>query len=286
MPKPDSKKAGEVQHLGFTFHRTFSLIRSAVSQVLRAAQQAEGNGLAKLDGKGITDLTSLGSIYIEAMPRYGKGSGLLNDKNFLTGFGKIVVSNDLHMDQVSTQWLVHYHMSAPHGPGPIFWNQVISKFFYPGNLFSGEDVADFIGNFYFDAKNKVLSTKAVKSSATIFLGTYTKPEGLGKLKLLEITDSGRYRVQSPVIPTAWVIGYALLDFWKAQYPDRIGVSLDVLMNSGFPQLFLMAKSDLDEVLRIMQENQYVDVHRTAPPFQVMLLRQDQESILEKIYGSN
>lgn len=285
MPKPDSRKADET-HLGFTFHRTFSLIRSAVSQVLRAARQAEDKGLAKLDGKGVTDLTNLGSIYTEAMPRYGKGSGLLNEKNFLTGFGKSVVLSDLYLDQVSTQWLMHYHMSAPHGPGPVFWNQIVSKFFYSGNIFTAEDVIEFIGNFIWDTENKVLSKRAVQSTVTVLLGSYTKPEGLGKLKLLEITDSGRYRVQSPNIPSVWVVGYALLDFWKAQYPDRIGVSLDVLMNSGFPQLFFMAKSDLDEVLRIMQENQYVDVHRAAPPYQVMLLRQDQESILEKIYGSN
>lgn len=285
MPNLDSKKEGET-HLGFTFHRTFSLIRSAVSQVLRAAQQAEDKGLAKLDSKSITELTSLGSIYIEAMPRYGKGSGLLNSRNFLTDFGKSVTSNDLYLDQVNTQWLMHYHMSAPHGPGPIFWNQIVSKYFYSGNIFTAEDIIEFIGNFIWDTENKVLSKRAVQSTVTVLLGSYTKPEGLGKLKLLEITESGRFRVQSPVIPSAWVVGYALLDFWKAQYPDRIGVSLDVLMNSGFSQLFLMAKSDLDEVLRIMQENQYVDVHRTAPPYQVMLLRQDQESILEKIYGSN
>lgn len=285
MPKPDSKKERET-HLGFTFHRTFSLIRSAISQVLRASQQAENKGLAKLDSKGITVLTSLGSIYIEAMPRYGKGSGLLNSKNFLTDFGKSVISNDLYLDQVNTQWLMHYHMSAPHGPGPIFWNQIVSKYFYSGNIFSAEDIIEFIGNFIWDTENKVLSKRAIQSTVTVLLGSYTKPEGLGKLKLLEITESGRFRVQSPVIPSTWVVGYALLDFWKAQYPDRIGVSLDVLMDSGFPQLFLMAKSDLDEVLRIMQENQFVDVHRSAPPYQVMLLRQDQESILEKIYGSN
>lgn len=285
MPNLDSKKEGET-HLGFTFHRTFSLIRSAVSQILRAAQQAEDKGLAKLDGKSITALTSLGSIYTEAMPRYGKGSGLLNSRNFLTSFGKSVTSNDLYLDQVNTQWLMHYHMSAPHGPGPLFWNQIVSKYFYSGNIFTAEDIIEFIGNFIFETENKVLSKRAVQSTVTVLLGSYTKPEGLGKLKLLEITESGRFRVLSPVVPSAWVVGYALLDFWKAQYPDRIGVSLDVLMNSGFPQLFLMAKSDLDEVLRIMQENQYVDVHRTAPPYQVVLLRQDQESILEKVYGAN
>lgn len=285
MSKADSEKI-EKDHLGFTFHRTFSLVRSAVSQVVRIAQQADNDGLKKLHNKKISELTSLGTIYIEAMPRYAKGIGLLNDKNLLTFLGKYVAQKDLHLDQNNTQWLMHYHLSAPQGPGPIFWNQVVSKFFYPGNVFSNEDVVEFIGNFIWQTENKVLSKRAVQSTATVLLGTYTKPEGLGRLRILETTDSGRFRVQTPALPTAWAVVYALLDFWDAHYPRRISVSLDTLKDSNFIKLFLMTKSDLDDVLQSMQEIRYVEIHRVAPPYQVVLLRQDREPILDRLYGSN
>lgn len=128
MSSTASKKT-EQNHLGLTFHRTFSLVRSAVSQVVNIARQADKDGLEKLGNKKISEVAHLGTIYIEAMPRYAKGTGLLNDKSLLTVFGKHVVQKDLHLDQNNTQWIMHYHMSAPQGPGPIYWNQVVSNFF-------------------------------------------------------------------------------------------------------------------------------------------------------------
>lgn len=270
------------------FHEDISLSRQSLSKIVKAVfDNPNLYAVSQTERREIfSKSTSLGTNYIKAMPYYARGCGFIGQKYEITPFGAFAFRCDEQFDLVNTQWLMHYHMSAPHGPGPTFWNQVVTKLLFSGNMFSKEDVSDFIGNYIFHSENKVISARKVQSTATKLLNAYTNSEGLGKLKILIATDSGRFRVQSPVIPSAWVIGYALLDFWKTQYPDRIGVSLDVLMNSGFPQLFLMAKSDLDEVLRMMQENQYVDVHRTAPPFQVMLLRQDQESILEKIYGSN
>ena len=270
------------------FHEDISLSRQSLSKIVKAvSDNPELHALSQTERREFfSKSTSLGANYVKAMPYYARGCGLIGQKYELSPLGIFAFRNDEQFDLANTQWLMHYHLSAPQGPGPAFWNQVITKFFFSGNLFSKEEVSDFIGNFIWQSENKIISARKIQSTATKLLNAYTNSEGLGKLKILEITDSGRFRVQSTVVPSAWVIGYALLDFWKAQYPDRIGVSLDVLLNSGFSQLFLIAKSDLDEVLRIMQENQYVDVHRTAPPYQVMLLRQDQEFILEKIYGSN
>lgn len=270
------------------FHEDISLSRQSLSKIVKAVfenhdlQSASQTVRREL----LSESTSLGANYVKAMPYYARGCGLMSPKYELTTFGNFAFSHDEQFDLASTQWIMHYHLSTPHGPGPIFWYQVVKKFFFSGNLFSKDDVSDFIGNFIWQSENKVISARKIQSTATKLLNAYTNSEGLGKLKILEITDSGRFSVQSPVVPSVWVIGYALLDFWKAQYPEKIGVSLDVLMNNGFPQLFLMAKSDLDEALRIMQDHQYVDVHRTAPPYQVMLLRQDPLPILEKIYGSN
>jgi hypothetical protein len=280
--KPDK----EDNRLGLTFHRTFSLIRAAVSQILIAAERAENEGCKSLDRKKISQSTSLGTIYVEAMPRYGRGAGLLDESNFLTVLGKYVFSKDLYLDQIGTQWLMHYHLSAPQGPGPAFWNQVVSKFFYSGNIFTNEDIVEFIGNSVWQSENKILSKRAVQSTATVLLGTYTKPEGLGKLRMLEVTDSGRYRVQTPLPPPAWAVSYALLDYWTDCYEYRLGVGLDTLNESGFNKLFLMGKSDLENVLQVLQELRYVEVHRSAPPFQVVLLQREPKPILDRLYGSN
>ena len=42
----------------------------------------------------------------------------------------------------------------------------------------------------------------------------------------------------------------------------------------------MGKSRPMEVLQAMQEVGYVELHRTAPPYQVVLVRQDTEGLLK------
>lgn len=180
---------------------------------------------------------------------------------------------------------MHYHLSAPQGPGPAFWHALISTLFYAGAYFKAEDIADAIGNFVWQSENRTLASRSVQSTATIFLGTYTKPEGLNKLRLLETTESGRYRVCEPTPAPTWAIAYALVDFWMANYPKRLGIGIDVLLDSSFPKLFLIGRKRLVEVLEAMQEIGYVQLHRTAPPHQVVLIRQDTEGLLNKLYGT-
>lgn len=280
--------AAKPTRIPIAFHETLSLSRKSISEIARVVSIEINQDVKKKTGKRkiFEEKTDLGNNYVKAMPVYAMGCGLISRNYVFSPFGQFTLLHDSNFDLISTQWMMHYHMSAPQGPGPIFWNQVVSKFFYPGNVFTSEDIVEFIGNFIWETENRILSEKAVKSAATILLGTYTKPEGLGKLRILETTDSGRFRVQTPTLPSPWVVAYALLDFWEAHYPGRIGVSLDTLKDSGFIKLFLMGKSDLDEALQNMQETRYVEVHRAAPPYQVVLLRQDREPILEKLYGSN
>ena len=78
--------------LGLTFHRTFSLVRPAISQIIRlAASAAQGNHEESiLTKEKIRAETNLGTIYAEAMPRYARGTGLLDERNRLTSFGRSV----------------------------------------------------------------------------------------------------------------------------------------------------------------------------------------------------
>lgn len=70
------------------------------------------------------------------------------------------------------------------------------------------------------------------------------------------------------------------------YFERLTVGLDTLQDSPFPNLFMLGKSELGNVLQTLQEARCIDVHRTAPPYQVVLLQTDRESYLEKLYGNS
>jgi hypothetical protein len=281
--------ATDMKRIPALFHESFSLSRSSIIQILKAIQNVPSD--IPLNSKSeredyFQSSTNLGKNYIKSMPYYCKGTGLISFDYQITIFGQMVLSKEIHLDQLGTQWLMHYHLSAPQGPGPSFWHEAITRLIFTGNIFTGEDLVEAIGNHIWQTENRILAKRGVQSTATVFLGTYLKPEGLNKIHILETTDSGRYRVCEPAPAPIWAIGCALVDYWLANYPDRLGISLDTLADSSFLKIFLMGKSRLMEVLQAMQEVGYVELHRTAPPYQIVLVRQDTEGLLKKLYGTD
>jgi len=249
------------------------------------------------------------------MPRYATGAGLLDFDRRLTLFGQYALNHDRLLEHQGTQWLMHYYLSAPQGPGPAFWHDLVSKCFYAGHEFSKTQVERQIATFVERMEGRALVERTIRSTATIFLGTYCKSDGLGRLGLLNQLDDKHYRVEEPVSPPVWAVAratcarrtrvrrvyrveepvsppvwavaYALLDYWAVQFQEQLTVSLDTLTApGGFTTLFLMGQQDFNEVLRALQAERYIEVYRTAPPYQVVLLRRDSEPLLQKLYGAN
>jgi hypothetical protein len=273
--------------LGATFHRSFSLVRSAVTQVLKLAGNAgnQTDNAGCLDRDTINKLSHLGSIYVEAMPRYGYGTGLLGEGYCLTQFGQAALKADALLEQFDTLWLMHYFLSATQGPGPVFWHDLVTSRFLSGNEFKVSDIEEQIANVFQSREGKPLSQRSTRRTATIFLGTYAKEEGLGKLGLLKEIAPDTYRVFEPEPPSPWAFGYAFLHYWRTNFGDRLTINLDVLYGqSGLSTLFLCGAGRLNRMLSSLQMEGYIDVYRVAPPYQVVLLHQDANSLLQKLYG--
>ncbi|MBP8972349.1 MAG: DUF4007 family protein [Anaerolineae bacterium] len=254
-----------------------------MNQVISAiAEMPQSSSLEK----ALRERTALGTRYVKSMPRYAIGTGLLGFDRQLTPFGRYALAHDPMLEQPGTQWLMHYYLSAPHGPGPAFWHDLVASDFYVGREFGADQIARHIAAFLEQTEGRTLVERTVRSTATVFLGTYTKPDGLGKLGIVTALDGQHYRVTEPVSPPVWAVAYALLDYWAAHYEERLTVSLDSLTEpGGFISLFLMGQQEFGEVLRTLQAEHYVEVYRTAPPYQVVLLRCDSEHLLKKLYGT-
>ncbi len=287
--RPTRDKENNSQwRLGVTFHRTFCLIRPALTQVLQlATRTGELNGGNEgIERKLIRELTNLGTIYVEAMPRYCYGSGLVNQQYALTDFGKCVIQHDSMLEQEGTQWLMHYHLSAPQGPGPAFWHELVMTRFRSGNEFTTSEIAEQIGQFFQRTEGEPLAERSARSTATVFIGTYTKPDGLGNLKILQGIGEDRYRVNDDLDPpSAWAVAYAILDCWEARFQGRKTINLDELTDeNSVSNLFMIGAGKIATVLQKMQMEGFVDLFRVAPPYQVVLLRPDTKAILEKLYA--
>lgn len=280
-----SLKELDIRRLGTTFHRTFALNRPAVVQVLDIVYNSDSEVQSdEFERKVLRELTNLGSIYVEAMPRYGVGCGLLGWGNFPTVLGELARQHDPLLENSSTQWLMHYHLSAPQGPGPIFWHELVTTRFRSGDEFTLEDLSVSIAEIYQRCESEPLAERSARATSTIFVGTYTKPDGLGNLGLLEKLDESRYRVRDDFepIPT-WAVAYAVLDFWKANHGGRI----DVLLNDLTQQLgavLLIGAGKLANVLYKMQAEGIVIVDQSLPPYKVRLLRPEIEPVLKRLYA--
>jgi hypothetical protein len=244
-------------------------------------------GHDSIERKLIRELTTLGTIYVEAMPRYCFGSGLLNKQYDLTEFGNYVIQHDPMLEQESTQWLMHYHLSAPQGPGPAFWHELVVTRFRIGDEFTTEDIAIQIAHLYNSIEGKDLADKSARSTATVFLGTYIKSDGLGNLNLLASLRNNRFRVNENYnTPPIWAIAYGLLDFWQKQFPGHATINLnDLYGDKGLTNLFMISRGRLNSILEELQQDGILELYRTAPPYQVVLLRSEKQPLLEKLYGT-
>src|SRR5687768_3214211 len=98
--------------LGVSFHETFSLSRPALEQILEALSNILVT--AKSRDAYLRETTTLGTRQVKAYPRYAFGAGLVDARNQLTPFGQQSLKSDPLLEQISTQWLMHYYLGAPH----------------------------------------------------------------------------------------------------------------------------------------------------------------------------
>lgn len=264
--------------MSLSFHRTFSLSRSSISKILVMAQIKPGFNQLDLDR-----CTDLGTVYQEAMPRYARRAGLLDDKNQLTTFGRFAAQHDPALERPGTQWLLHYHLSAPHRP-TAFWHFLVTKRFVPGNTFTAEDLVNDLTSLLRQEAGKDPAPRSLRSAVTIFIGSYLKSDGLNRLGLLEERGQGVYYVPDVVPPPAWALGYALTEYWQVHYGERLTVNLDDLIGSRFAGLFLLGENGITELLVQLKKEGMIDLYRIARPYQVVLLQPNPEFALERLYA--
>ncbi len=167
------------KRLRTTFHRTFALSRDQIRQLLGAAAKAliaTPNNRSCLTTDTIRSETNLGTVQVEAMPRYARACGLLNESLCLTPLGRIVHSRDPLLEERATLWLMHYHISTAHGLGPLFWSRTVNSLFRIGDEISHAQVAGHIVQVVAETEGRELKERDARSTATIFLGTYTSSE--------------------------------------------------------------------------------------------------------------
>jgi hypothetical protein len=285
-----NQPASVITRLGPTFHRTFSLVRPAVSQVLKVVDDLSSRN-EDIQGSAfevLRESTHLGTVYVAAMPRYAVGCGLLEDKSYgFTPLGRVVFEHDPDLNHPTTLWLMHYHLSAPQGPGPAYWHFLTSQEMSVGATLDAEDLAGKVRTVIKECDGTELADRSVRSAVTVFMGTYFKSDALGPLGILaEALDhaDGSFNVLEPQSPSAWVIGYALAHYWDTVWKGAQLVHLSKLAEpGGFAALMFLGAYQLNSALRQLRSEGIVDLWQVAPPHQVARNWNEKETFLKRLY---
>lgn len=287
------KRLGQQQKLGISFHRSFPLSRPSLTQVMEAAEQVTRGGKAEFSLGGLREQTSLGTVYVEAMPRYARAVGLLDEDNRLTRFGRLAREHDPGLDKPETQWAMHYHLVAPHGCGPAFWHHLVTTCLRPGDTLDSKSLVNVLAAFLAERGEPALSPEGtLRPSATVFLGTYAKSDALGGLGILRAEAgegfgaSTAYVVaDAPTTPPVRVVAYALADYWRAVWDDDLGVRLSELSGpNSLAALLLLSGGEMNQILRELQSAGLVELQRKVPPFQVFRRWPDAATLLDGLYA--
>ena len=251
---------------GTMFHESFSINRPAVADVFQAARQG---GDEKSFYSALRKLTDLGTNYVKAMPRYARACGLMEfGGTRLTPLGQHVMEHDPSLSLPATQWLMHYHLSAPHGPGPRFWHDLTMRLPELGTSFSGAELTEEVARSVQAEQGRTLAERSLRTCAAVYAGTYTKPEGLGGLNLLREAD-GSYSLGEPEPVPSGVLAYALSHYWEGQFGQVQTRNLsDLSEPGGFGSLFFLSQFALNRALRGLASRGVLSLWLQAPPHQV------------------
>ena len=268
------------------FHESFYMMRPRLAQLLKIAIETEnrGSGQAILNFDSIHDQTSLGTNQVKAMRRYAYGAGLLDVQEVPTPFGRAVYKCDPGFSEVATQWLLHYHMAAPHRSGPGFWGHLTRSALRPGNELSLNSIENEINDYLTNSTGQSLAARTLNTTASVFLATYHKPDALSGLGILQAAGDKKFLVNEPEPPGMNVFAYVLADYWNGVWEGRNGINLNELSEVGGPaSLLLLGSGETNFFLSEMQQAGLVEVQRKVPPYMAVRLWNNADQLLERLY---
>jgi len=230
--------------------------------------------------------TLLGSIYVEAMPRYAQASGLLDSDNRLAPLGRYVAAQDILLGRQETLWLVHYNLCKHGGIAPRFWGYLVEEVMHAGDELERDQISQMIRSVTESQQAIKVSDQTAADAATVFLKTYSSSDSLGGLSLLQDLGNGRYLVLEHEAPPPLVFAFVVADYWALNLNNTSSVWIDEFNKTGGPaQTLLMGQGQINHAMRELSRMGIASVQLTQPPYQFSPLWRDQDDLLERIYGT-
>lgn len=254
-------------------HESFILREGWLTKGLRAVSQDN-----RLFGTNSgADALGVGTNMAKAIRYWMKTAGLTNDSSAkgvtLTDFGKVVMKNDIYVEDIFTLWLLHINIACNY-ENATSWN----LFFNCMDLttpFSREEMHDLMKSLLIESTGEEsLSTRSIKDDCSAILSMYGRGGSLAedpeekKISPFEelglITHSGNYYVKkrpSYERLNMLVILYLIVD----KLNDEGSLMIDYITDGdNMPGKILnLNRIAVNEYLDKLQNAGFITVNRTA-----------------------
>lgn len=284
----------EVKRLPIAFHETFKIEFSNIKSIIEYINNFSNDNGRPITNKELLSSGIIGKNKIKSFVPYSRGTGLINFGDLtLTTFGQHVLRTQSLFD-INTIWLCHYFMSAPQGPGPLFWSKAVNDYFISGKYFHSSDISEIISEIYFTDNEKMISESTLASTISIFLNSYLLSENdvlvgssdnFGKLNLITAYPGNDPTIEVTGQPMRdpFVFAVALSHYWQTVHPNMASLNISDITDSDLARIFFLSPAQAETLLEELRYEGFVEIHRTAPPYQVML-RKTGDWALEQLYG--
>jgi hypothetical protein len=270
--------------LNLSLFRNFALKKEDISKVIRAAHRYKG--LSK-DKEILMMQTSLGTEKVRPFLRLSNRSGLIKE-NQLTPEGKLILELDPILENLCTDWFMHFYLSLgdrglatpPQQPSDWGgWTYFVYEFVREYRTFTKSDILQHATLTFNQDKLPI-----IKKYIPRLLRAYTEPYALAGCKFL-ILEDGQYHTDQSRRPNPYLVGYFLAKLWERDFPQEGSVLTDSLLTHpmGLGPVLGLDQTGVQEELNRLESLGIIEQRRAVPPFQVVPRWTTPLDLLEKAY---
>lgn len=273
--------------LQLSFHGTFALKKEDLLKILHVATNAKGLNDSR---DGLMDRTGLGNEKVLRIKSWALRSGLITDTTF-SPEGKIVWKHDPQLQSLSTDWLMHFHLSlgdkglqsTPSNPADWGgWTYLIYDFLPKNRAFTTENLV-YEASTVFDDGEKLI-TKNLRYA----LRAYLESDALAACEILTSPSKDKFLCGNPRLPNSNMIGYFLAKLWQRDFGNPTSVNTDDILNHpmGLAKVLSIDSETCQSQLNALEAKGIIEQRRTVSPFQVIRRWDSPLELLEESYAVN
>ncbi len=230
------------------FHQGFALQRERLSGFVRCIEE---HPAASDDDVGA--FIGVNPYMVEGLRGwlYKTGLGRGNSRNYsLTPLGALVANQDSALQQLGTQWVLHYYLCSQHEERAEVWFRGFNDFLSPGRVFNTEELQTYIER---TLEYSPSNTKGVASDTKELIKAYTQPSALGALGILAKRGKS-LEVSTTRTPEPLIAAYILFDSWSRRFVGTDVVRLSQISSEPecIGRIFVATHDQVREIISTLQ----------------------------------